>query len=105
MHAELSEMELRIVARLNEEIGKDASQLHRASHLVSHYKKHLQVLSQTVGRISIYLDHDFDPYISTARLRGSPERVLLQNRLPMPATGLREHRLRAGKAGSLRRTS
>ncbi|XP_043651016.1 RINT1-like protein [Drosophila teissieri] len=48
MHAKLSEAELRIVARLNEEIGKDASQLHRASHLVSHYKERLQVLSQTL---------------------------------------------------------
>ncbi|KAI8041585.1 hypothetical protein M5D96_005850 [Drosophila gunungcola] len=48
MHAKLSEMELRIVARLNAEIGKDASRLHRASHLVSHYKERLQVLSQTL---------------------------------------------------------
>jgi len=37
MHAKLSEMELRIVARLNEELGKDASRLHRASNVVSHY--------------------------------------------------------------------
>ncbi|XP_017063376.1 RINT1-like protein [Drosophila eugracilis] len=48
MHAKLSEMELRIVARLNEEIGKDASRLNRASHLVSHYRERLQLLSQTL---------------------------------------------------------
>lgn len=48
MHAKLSEMESRIVARLNAEIGKDASQLHRASHLVGHYRERLQALYQTV---------------------------------------------------------
>nr|XP_016924737.1 RINT1-like protein [Drosophila suzukii] len=48
MHAKLSEMELRIVARLNEELGKDASRLHRASNVVSHYKERLQALSQTL---------------------------------------------------------
>ncbi|XP_001352684.3 RINT1-like protein [Drosophila pseudoobscura] len=48
MHAELSGMELRIATRLNEEIGKDASRLHRANLLVSHYKERLHALSKTL---------------------------------------------------------
>lgn len=48
MHAKLSEMELRIAARLNEEIGKDANRLNRASLVASYYKERLQAFSQTV---------------------------------------------------------
>ncbi|KAH8297546.1 hypothetical protein KR054_002303 [Drosophila jambulina] len=48
MHAKLSEMESRIVARLNAEIGKDASQLHRAKNVANHYRERLQALYQTL---------------------------------------------------------
>ncbi|XP_017091076.2 RINT1-like protein [Drosophila bipectinata] len=48
MHAKLSEMELRIVARLNEEIGKDGNRLNRASRIATYYKERLQAISQTL---------------------------------------------------------
>lgn len=50
MHAKLSELERRIAERLNEKIGKDANQLHRAALLVDSYKERLHTLSQTVSR-------------------------------------------------------
>jgi len=43
MHGKLSEMELRIAARINKEIGKDANKLHRAALLVDNYKERLKV--------------------------------------------------------------
>lgn len=49
MPAKLNEMELRIAARLNEEIGKDANRLHRAAFLVEKYKERLHALNQTVS--------------------------------------------------------
>ncbi|XP_064541666.1 RINT1-like protein [Drosophila montana] len=49
MHAKLSELERRIAERLNEKIGKDANQLHRAALLVDSYKERLQTLSQTLN--------------------------------------------------------
>ena len=50
MHAKLSELETRIAAHLNEKIGKDANQLHRAALLVDSYKERLEALSQNVSR-------------------------------------------------------
>lgn len=52
MPVKLNEMELRIAERLNEEIGKDASRLHRAALLVDKYKERLHALHQTVSMSS-----------------------------------------------------
>ncbi|EDW68739.1 RINT1-like protein [Drosophila virilis] len=49
MHAKLSELERSIAERLNEKIGKDANQLHRAALLVDSYKERLHTLSQTLN--------------------------------------------------------
>lgn len=49
MHGKLSELEQRIAARLNEKIGKDANQLHRAALLVDDSKQRLQSISQNVS--------------------------------------------------------
>ncbi|XP_034104363.1 RINT1-like protein [Drosophila albomicans] len=49
MHGKLSEMETRIVERLNQEIGKDVTKLHRAALLLDDYKERLQVLNQTLN--------------------------------------------------------
>ncbi|EDV95920.1 RINT1-like protein [Drosophila grimshawi] len=49
MHAKLSEMEMRVAARLNETLGKDANQLHRAAFLVESYKQELKSINQTLN--------------------------------------------------------
>ncbi|KAH8366267.1 hypothetical protein KR093_011333 [Drosophila rubida] len=49
MHSKLSEMEMRIAARLNQEVGKDASNLHRAAVLLDNYKERLKALQQTLN--------------------------------------------------------
>ncbi|XP_023161014.1 RINT1-like protein [Drosophila hydei] len=49
MHGKLSELEQRIAARLNEKIGKDANQLHRAALLVDDSKQRLQSISQNLN--------------------------------------------------------
>ncbi|XP_017843941.2 RINT1-like protein [Drosophila busckii] len=49
MHATLSEIETRVVSRLNKELGKDASRLHQSTELVSHYKERLKSLQQTLN--------------------------------------------------------
>ncbi|XP_068149331.1 RINT1-like protein [Drosophila tropicalis] len=49
MPAQLNDMELRIVRRLNEEIGKDVNRLNRAAHLRDHYKDQIINLYQTLN--------------------------------------------------------
>lgn len=75
MPAKLNEMELRIAARLNEEIGKDANRLHRAAFLVEKYKERLHALNQTVSMEADEHGINHHHISLTAQLRGLTECV------------------------------
>lgn len=88
MPAKLNEMELRIAARLNEEIGKDVNRLHRAALLVEKYKERLHALNQTVSMPKDMQGNNHHHISLAAQLRGPTECVQLQNGVSLPAAGL-----------------